>query len=177
MLVGIVMLVLMTPGCSHRPAAEVDASAKAEMVDNGMPFGKISEENLDQLFAFARSKGVDLRTELEKAYKKDTESLGRVFQFSTQFETLDQNCRAYGQIIYSSFLNLGEAWGVKPYGQVLSAQTPEIQQRIRDFIFYAVTLLPEEKRKQVEVETKKAYPEIFPADYVFGKGDPLIEKK
>jgi hypothetical protein len=146
-------------------------------VDDGMPFGDITDANVDALGAFAKTKGIDILSEMEKVYKKkDTAALARVFQFSAKLSSLDINSRAYGQIIYSSFLNLGESWGVKAYAQVVNSQRPEVQQRIRDFIFYPVSLLPVKERDRQERETKKAYPLMFPADYSFGQGNPIFQK-
>ncbi len=144
-------------------------------VDDGMPFGDITDSNVDTLGAFAKTKGLDLLSEMDKVYKnKDKTALGRVFQFSIKLTSLDINTKTYGQIIYSSFLNLGESWGVKAYAQVLNSQRPEVQQRIRDFIYYPVTLLPAKEREHQERETKKAYPLLFPADYTFGRGNQIF---
>ena len=53
---------------------------------------------------------------MEKVYRSgkhvDEDALARVFKFSIKFETLNSNARAYGQIIYSSLLNIGEVIGV-----------------------------------------------------------------
>lgn len=60
--------------------------------ENGMPFGRITYDDLDNLGTFARANGVDLLAELDAAYeKKDTEALGRAFQFCTKFDKLDAN--------------------------------------------------------------------------------------
>lgn len=144
---------------------------------NGMPFGKITDEDVEALGAFSRSKGYDLLGDIDKAYeKKDAAALGRVFQFSTEISSLDRSGRAYGQIIYSSFLNLGEEWGVERYAKVIDAQKPDVQQRIRDFILYPLASLPEKKRNKYEKSHKKDYPEVFPPGYRFGRDNPLIPK-
>jgi len=46
-----------------------------------------------------------------------------VFQFSLKLSEWDIHARTYGQIIFSSLLNLGEAWGKEdnPYLKVLGA--------------------------------------------------------
>ena len=146
-------------------------------VDDGMPFGDITDANIEAFRTFAKPKGLDLQTDMQKVYeKKDAAALGRIFQFSTKLSNLDINAKTYGQIIYSSFLNLGESWGVESYAKILNSQRPEVRQRIRDFIYYPVTTLPEKIRKTEEKETRKAYPIMFPADYEFGRGNPIFKK-
>ena len=144
--------------------------------DTGMPFGLIEDREIERLAQFSKSKGLDVVAEMQKAYSKDEAALGRVFSFSMQFVSLDKNARAYGQIVYSSFLNLGETWGVEKFAEVLSKQDPKVQQRIRDFIFYDVTQAPKEQRQEIEAETRKEYPTLFPPDYVFGRDNPIFRK-
>jgi hypothetical protein len=149
--------------------------------ENGMPFGRITEDDLDRLCAFAKEHGLDLGREIDEVYEKSSkDALGRVFQFSMTFNRLDKNARAYGQLIYSSFLNLGEAWGVEAYSNVLVKQEPQIRQRIRDCIFYP-TGTPSEEEKLAAVEAdnnyRKLYPKIFPQNYAFGKDDPVFGGK
>ncbi len=144
--------------------------------DSGMPFGKITDEDIDQLFAYADRKGEDLKSDCNKMYSDDSEALGRVFRFSLQFGDLGRNCRAYGQIIYSSFLNLGEAWGVEKYANVLKSQPADVQQRVRDFICFETSKLPKDTRTEGMADPKRAYPSMFPPNYEFGKDDPLFTK-
>ena len=144
------------------------------LADSGMPFGAITDEDIDRLNAYARRKGEDLKSDANKMYNDDFEALRRVFRFSLQFDQFDQNCRAYGQLVYSSFLMLGEAWGVEQYAKVLSSENSEVQQRIRDFICYPATLqAPQEQKASID-ETKKVYPSMFPPNYEFGKGNKLF---
>jgi hypothetical protein len=147
--------------------------------DNGMPFGKLSERDMDNLFAFAKEHSFDLRGELIEVYEKSSkDALGRVFQFSMTFNKLDKNARTYGQIIYSSFLNLGEGWGVEAYSDVLLKQEPQIRQRIRDFIYYPIASQSKKAKQESEAsdkECRESYPKMFPQEYVFGKDDLLFK--
>jgi hypothetical protein len=143
-------------------------------VDRGMPFGEITGKDIDSLYAFAAQNGENLEADCDKMYEKDIEAMKRVFRLSTHFDNLDKNCRSYGQLIYSSFLNLGESWGVEKYANVLSSEPPEVQQRVRDFICYPASLLPPQEMKRSIDETKQAYPTMFPAGYEFGKGNQLF---
>ena len=81
-------------------------------LSDGMPFGPVGEADMDRLAEFAKKSGFDLKPEMERVHEKDEEALARLFKFSLAFKTLDANARTYGQIIYSSFLNLGEGIGV-----------------------------------------------------------------
>src|SRR3982751_932823 len=109
-------------------------------IPDGMPFGRIEDTDIDRLQDFAVKHGFDLKAEMERVYshdrKPDEDALGRVFVFSRQFDSLDQNARTYGQIIYSSLLNIGEVIGVPAYAKVIDRQPADVQQRIRDFLFY-----------------------------------------
>lgn len=156
--------------------SNVQSEEAFQFVNDGMPFGKIMDADVERLMEFARAQGVDLKAELQKAYAKDTKALGRVFEFSLSFNTLDQNARTYGQVIYSSLLNLGETIGREPYSEVVLAQKPEVQQRIRDFLYFPMTRVPMNDRAEVDKEVREDFPRLFPKDYQFGHDDPLFEK-
>ena len=158
-------------------AVLISVSFAGYAADDGMPFGQITEADVERLDQFARSTGFALTQEMQRAYDKDTKALARVFQFSTTFTRLDRNARTYGQIIYSSLLRLGETMGVEAYAKVLGAQTPAVQQRVRDFLYFPVTQVPQRHRKEVEKETRTDYPTLFPPTYHFGHDDPLFPTK
>ena len=80
----IVLAGLAFVGCSSIKVESGDASQPA---DDGMPFGKITDADTDQLMQFAKDKGFDLSGELEKAYAKDTNALANVFRFSLTFQS------------------------------------------------------------------------------------------
>src|SRR5438270_3846978 len=81
-------------------------------IPDGMPFGRVDDADIDHLQEFATAHGFDLKAEMTRVYsserKLDEDALARVFVFARQFKTLDKDARAYGQIIYSSLLNIGE---------------------------------------------------------------------
>lgn len=139
-----------------------------------MPFGRIGDADVDRLAEFAKKSGFDLKPEMERVYKKDEDALARLFKFSLAFKTLDPNARTYGQIIYSSLLNLGEAIGVDAYVKVLDRQPPAVQQRVRDFLYYPMLRVPKEHRAEVEQENSRAYPTLFPNGFQFGHDDPIF---
>jgi len=145
--------------------------------NSGMPFGALGPKDLSRLEVYANTEGYDLMRDLKLVYQKDVEALARVFRFSVKFTKLDRNARAYGQLIYSSFLNLSETLGAEPYAGVVASQRIEVRQRIRDFIYYDATQAPKEKRAQVEALARKSAPLLFPADYVFGANDPIFTKR
>jgi hypothetical protein len=93
-------------------AVIISAVAEESRFNTGNPFGPIEDHDIEALSQFSKTKGPDVIAEIERAYGKDEASLAAVFQFSLQFDRLDRNARTYGQIIYSSLLNLGESWGV-----------------------------------------------------------------
>jgi hypothetical protein len=142
--------------------------------NDGMPFGRIGDADVDRLAEFAKKSGFNLKPEMERVYKKDEEALARLFKFSLSFKTLDGNARTYGQIIYSSLLNLGEAIGVDAYVKVLDRQPPAVQQRVRDFLYYPMLRVPKEHRAEVEQENSRAYPTLFPKGFQFGHDDPIF---
>jgi hypothetical protein len=156
-------------------AATVTAAERTPgPVPDGMPFGPVGEADVDRLAEFAKKSGFDLKPEMERVYKKDEEALARLFKFSLAFKTLDANARAYGQIIYSSFLNLGEEIGVDAYVKVLDRQSPEVQQRVRDFLYYPMLRVPKEHRAEVEQENNRMYPTLFRKGFQFGRDDPVF---
>ena len=152
-----------------------------EPIFDGQPFGHISEADVDRLQQFGLTRGFDLQAEMARVYsadnKLDEEALGRVFGFSRQFNTLDGNARAYGQIIYSSLLRIGEVVGVPHYVKIIDRQPPDVQQRIRDFLFYPFTQHPKFRwSEEAQKEIRDGYPGLFPKDYQFGRDDPIFRQ-
>ena len=169
----IILISLAFAGCSITKVEQPDEAL--QFVNDGMPFGKITDSDIENLMEFAREQGFDLSAELQKVYTKDTNALARVFRFSLSFKSLDQNARTYGQAIYSSLLNLGETIGPEQYSAVVVAQSAEVQQRIRDFLYFPVTRVPKKERAQVDKEVREDFPKLFPKDYQFGR-DALFKK-
>jgi len=164
------MLLVASVGAAQRTPAPIP---------DGMPFGHVGDADVDRFQEFALKRaGFDLKAEMARVYssdnKLDEDALGRVFSFSRQFNTLDKYARTYGQIIYSSLLNLGEQIGVEAYVKVLDRQSPEVQQRVRDFLYYPMLQVPKEHRKEAEDETRRMYPTLFPVGFQFGRGDPIF---
>ena len=163
-------------------AASVLAAAERTPgpVPDGMPFGRIVDVDVDRFQEFALKRaGFDLKAELARVYgtggKVDEDALGRVFIFSREFNTLDNYARTYGHIIYSSLLNIGEHIGVPAYAKIIDRQPPDVQQRIRDFLFYPYTRhLPKERWEDALQETRQMYPTLFPKGFQFRRNDPIF---
>lgn len=170
---GVVLVGVMIVGCGSLRAETIDVSQSA---DNGPPFGNITTVDTNRLMQFAKEKGLDMRGDLKKAYAKDTNALAAIFRFSLEFKSLDQNARTYGQMLYSNFLTLAQAMGPEQYSAVVVAQTPEVQQRIRDFLYFPVTRVPAKERAVVDNEVRGHFPRLFPPAYHFGEDDPLFTK-
>ena len=152
------------------------AERTPEPTPDGMPFGQVDDADIDRLQDFALKRGFDLKAEMARVYEKkvNEDALGRVFMFSRQFNALDKNARAYGQIIYSSLLNIGEVIGVQHYTKIIDHQPPDVQQRIRDFLYYGDWKLHRnEPRKLYE----RIYPGLYPKEYEFGHNDPIFAKE
>ena len=150
--------------------------------DDGMPFGRVEDADIDRLQDFAVKHGFDLKAEMERVYSRDNkldeDALGRVFVFSRQFNALDKNARTYGQIIYSSLLNIGEVIGVPAYAKIIDRQPADVQQRIRDFLFYPIAHnVPKTQWKAALDENARVYPGLFPEGFQFGRGDPIFAKE
>lgn len=88
--------------------------------NTGTPFGPIGEREINGLMARAQKDGVDLAGDLRRGYEADDAALGRVFAYAAKFTKLDRDARAYGQVIYSAFLNLSERRGVEAFAQVVA---------------------------------------------------------
>lgn len=149
-------------------------SVEAQELNEGRPFGPISEVDVDQLMKFGKARGFDLQPEMLRVYKKDEEALARLFKLSLSFKTLNRNARAYGQIVYGCWLRLGETYGVDWFLKILDRQPEEVQQRIRDYLYYPLLRTPKEKRKETLEELRRMYPRLFPSDFQFGRNDPVF---
>jgi hypothetical protein len=152
------------------PLLTVRPSAGAS---EGRPFGPVTEQDVETLNLFAKERGLDLTAEAKAMYGHDEEALAKVFRFSLQFGKLDQNARTYGQILYSSLLNLGEEGWLRTYAQVLNRQSPQVQQRVRDFLYYPTTRVPVNERKQIDRDLRQDLPMLFPSHYEFAAEDPF----
>lgn len=150
------------------------AQAQSGGFNTGMPFGVIGPKEMDGLEHLAKEKGVDLFGDLKRAYAKDEQALARVFAFSLNFANLDRDAKTYGQLIYSSFLNLASVYGVERYSQLVAAQPTRVAQRIRDFIYYDATQAPKSDRAKAEMSARRAAPQLFPKDYRFAADNPLF---
>lgn len=142
--------------------------------DDGQPFGRVRERDFERLVAGAKDHGVDVQADMEKAHKGDKDALTRVFGLSVTFERMDAVTKAYGNLIFASFLNLVEARGETFFVEALASHPEAVRQRVRDFIYYAVTRVPKGHRKEVEQEVRRDLPLLFPAGYVFGQDDALF---
>jgi hypothetical protein len=147
---------------------------KAQGSNDATPFGPIGEVDVDQLMKFAKPRGFDLEPEMQRVYKKDEDALARLFGLSLKFKRFDRNARTYGQIMYSCWLKFGETYGVDLYLKVLDRQPDDVQQRVRDFLYYPLLRVPKEKRKENQEEIRKMYPRLFPVDFRFGRNDPIF---
>jgi hypothetical protein len=148
---------------------------RAQNSDNRVPFGPLDEVDMDQLIKFGRARGFDLQPELERIYnKKDERALARLFSLSLRFKRYNRNARAYGQVIYTCFLRFGELYGLDLYLKVLDRQPADVQQRVRDFLYYPLLRVSKEKRKENQEEIYKMYPRLFPSDFKFGRNDPIF---
>jgi hypothetical protein len=147
---------------------------QAQSTKDATPFGPIGEVDVDQLMKFARARGFDLQPEMQRIYKKDEDALARLFGLSLGFKRFDKNARTYGQIMYTCWLRFGEAYGIELYLKVLDRQPDDVQQRVRDFLYYPLLRMPKDKRKENQEEIRKMYPRLFPADFQFGHNDPIF---
>jgi hypothetical protein len=146
----------------------------AQSPSERMPYGPLGEVEIDQLIKFGRARGFDLQPELERVYKKDEEALARLFGLSLRFKRFDRNARAYGQVVYSCFVKLGEIDSADLYLKILDRQSADIQQRVRDLLFYPLLRVPKEKRKESREEISRMYPRLFPTEFQFGHNDPIF---
>ncbi len=159
-------------------ATAIAAERTPGPIPDGMPFGRIEDTDVNRLQDFALKHGFDLKAEMERVYASngaDADALGRVFIFSRQFRTLDKNARTYGQIVYSSLLRVGEQIGVPAYAKIIDRQPPDVQQRVRDFLFYPVARsAPKARWEDALKESREIYPGLFPKGFQFGHDDPIF---
>jgi len=143
--------------------------------DDGSPFGIVADSDIADLMAFARTQSQDLEKDCELAYKMDEAALSRVFAFSLKLEKLDDHARTYGQIIWSSLLNLAEAKGTEWYDSQVARQPKAVQQRIRDFLHYATGKAEPSHEKDMSASERADWEKLFPKGYIFGRNDPIFQ--
>jgi len=143
--------------------------------DEGQPFGRMGEKDFESFIAYAGSHGLDVNAEMKLAYDGDAKALARVFELSTTFKSLNFEARAYGNLLFSTLLNLGETRGNQIFIDALALINDSCRQRVRDFFYYPVKLVPKRKRAEIERETREHQPWLFPPEYEFGKNDVLFK--
>ncbi|HXV68154.1 MAG TPA: hypothetical protein VD738_04440 [Nitrospira sp.] len=144
--------------------------------DDGSPFGHLTEDDGATLISMASTSGLELVPTLVEVYAGDNEALAAVLRLSSRLKALDMPTRVYGNMVYSIFLNLGEAKGPEAFISVLLSQEPVVRQRIRDFLWYPVFCVPEAERVEVARAQRAEFPLLWPPDFVFGKEDNLFSK-
>ena len=149
-------------------------SAHADL-DDGRPFGVMGEKEFEAFARYASAHDVDLEAEMSKAYAGDPAGLARVFGLAASFQTLDANARAFGNLLFSTFLNIGESRGDAIFVKAIDLIPESERQRVRDFLFYPVLLTPAEHRTEAERAAREQFPRLFPSDYQFAKGDELFD--
>lgn len=157
--------------------ASGNVSCRTSDYSSGAPPGYVSPGDIDRLNDFARQSGVDLYADITAAIGKDENALGRVLKLSLRFESFDRNARAYGQLLTSTMLRSGELGRLPWLSRVVTQQPSEVRQRVRDFLFFNLTQVPQAKRAEVEAEVRRSAPELFPRDYTFASGNPLFPRR
>jgi hypothetical protein len=178
---GLILLAALAQSTVHSEALtpapnrdEMNADARRMLEHMAWPFGRVNDADIDRLQDFALKCGFDFRAEMARVYgekKLDEDALARVFIFSRQFNRLDKNARTYGHFIHCSLLNIGEVIGVPAYVKIIDRQPPEVQQRVRDFLWYPTW---HDQHKQNDGELESVYPGLFPKSYEFGRDDPIF---
>jgi hypothetical protein len=144
---------------------------------DGMPFGRVDDADIHRLQEFALKRHFDLKAAIAQIYgdkKTDEDALARLFMFSREFAELDRNARTYGQIVYASFFRLGEVLGVPYCVKMIDRQPPDVQQRVRDFLYYPDWRARRDENRKVY---ESVYPGLYPKDYEFGRDDPIFAKE
>ena len=148
--------------------------ARDEQAGPGRPFGATTKEAYDELFSFAKSKGPDLDGLMRRVYADgDQKALTDAFEFGATLRAPDANARAYGNLIYSAFLDLMET-RPEVFTQALLAASPAARQRIRDLVYYPLHKVKPSERADADAEAPKDFPLIFPADYRYGADGALF---
>lgn len=162
------------------------ASLKAlESVGPDAPYGDVTQKDLARLEAFAEGRGWHLKEIWPKLFPPsspraliDREALGQLFRFSVSLTKWDQNARTYGQLLACSAYFL---WRDKKdlvlYSKVLDQQSPQVRQRVRDILLYPNVKLGRKALREAEVEFKKVFSPLYPAEYHYGVNDPLCNGK
>jgi len=150
------------------------AAASWADMDSGIPYGKMSIKDVDRFLELSKSRGVDMRLDMDKAYGGDAAALERIFGLSMTFQKLDKMARVYGNFLFSMFLDMGERKGEKFFGEAVAAQPASVQQRVRDYLYHAVLQVPRSERTRMENQARSDFPTVFPAAYAFSREDPLF---
>jgi hypothetical protein len=138
-----------------------------------------SDKDIDRLQKFALKNNVDFKALLldEPGMPEEHSAWTKIFSLSLNFKKLDRNAYVYGHIIHGSFIYfvVDAHGGVEKYNQLLNIQTPEVRQRIKDFLFYDAAGAPIAHRETLEKKYRTLWPIIFPDLYIFGKGNSLFK--
>ena len=70
---------------------------------------------------------------------------------------------------------IGEQIGVPAYAKIIDRQSQDVQQRIRDFLFYPIARhAPKNQWEAALEENRRMYFGLFPKGFQFGHADPIF---
>jgi hypothetical protein len=164
----IVLICLSCWSCSS-----LQRRAEAPETDTGLPFGAMTDEDVDRFRAWAQQQGVDIATAMNRAEADEPAGFDEIFRTAGLFRSLDMNAAIYGNILYSLFLRKAEANGCDRFGASVDAQPSDIQQRVRDFLYYPVQA---SGSAEVEREARTDCPRLFPKKYRFAQSNSIFRK-
>lgn len=131
-------------------------------LDDGQPFGTMGEKDFNSFLKYAAAHGVAVEAEMSKAYEGDAAALAHVFGLAPSFKTLDSQAKAFGNLLYSTFLNIVENHGDGIFVSAIDLLPEPERQRVRDFLFYPARLAPRKHRAEVERGTREQFPRLYP---------------
>jgi len=161
-------------GCAYAAAEDQYGSmgAYAPLFDKGFYQTKEEGEKIDR---FWESTG-KFSDELGQSTKKDLELWTRFFSASLKFDHFDSVARFYGYNVYAFLLSYHSEHKADEFAALVAQQPRDVQQRIRDFIYFDAARAPVGYRKEREKLFRTLFKMLFPPDYVFGKNDPIFKE-
>lgn len=156
-------------------ASSVEGDSQVDRIDGSYDHIVLPTlEERAQLEQFAMAQGVDLDGTLKALSEDDPKAWGNIFAISLRFDRFDRQAEVYGYQLFAAFSYFVDSAGEARFARMIDAQSPQVRQRIRDFLYYeAVDPSPEVTRNNERL-LRMQLKLIFPPGYSFALDDPVF---
>jgi hypothetical protein len=160
-------------GAAVASSAEGDSQVKG--IDGSYDHIELpTPEERARLEQFAMAQGVDLDGTLKELPEDDPKAWGNLFAIALHFDRFDRQAEVDGYQLFTAFSYFVESAGEAGFARMIDFQSPQVRQRVRDFLYYEAVVPSAEMTRNNERLLRMQLKLIFPAGYSFALDDPVF---